>query len=132
MGKRLPNTPTKVPSEKAEQAFLVKWLQVKKIPYVAIMNEFIARDKTGQPLWGLLARYKSLGYLQPGVSDLFIPVPVGVRHGLWIELKKIKGGTVLLEQKQWLDARWADGYETFICKGADDAIKVIAEYLGII
>ena len=121
--------------EKDEQMALVQWLRLKNIPFVAHM--------TGVNLHGnfaLMNTLKQTGCLQKGVPDLFIPVPrkreycklkcAGhEKYGLWIEMKKEKGGVLSSEQKEWLEARFADGYEIAVCHGADEAIKIIQNYL---
>ena len=111
-------------SEKAEQAAFVRWLQLRNIPHVAHM--------TGVNLYGnfaLINTLKQVGCLIPGIPDLFIPVPKDGKHGIWIEMKKEKGGVVSPEQREWLEARAADGYATAVCHGADEAIKIIQDYL---
>ena len=65
-----------------------------------------------------------------GVPDLTLPVPSGSYHGLFIELKRVKGGRVSPEQKDWLAFLSGQGYRAEVCKGAVEAIAVINEYLA--
>jgi len=112
--------------EKDEQMALVQWLRLKNIPFVAHM--------TGVNLHGnfaLINTLKQVGCLIPGIPDLFIPVPKDGKHGIWIEMKKEKGGVVSPEQREWLDAMAKDGYATAVCHGADEAIKIIQDYLEV-
>lgn len=114
------------PPEKWEQAALVQWLRTKRIPFVAHM--------TGVNLHGnfaLINALKRVGCLQAGIPDLFLPIPVGAYHGLWIELKREVGGVVSPEQEQWMAALSADGYAVMVCHGADEAIRVIEGYLNV-
>jgi hypothetical protein len=67
------------------------------------------------------------GYVK-GFPDLFIYEPRNGFHGLAIEMKKEKGGVVSPEQKQWEQQLRNRGYSSYICKGSQDAIKVIDEY----
>lgn len=67
--------------------------------------------------------------VKPGVPDLCLPVPRGGYHGLFIEMKRQKGGVVSPEQKAWLQALNALGYRAEVCKGAAEAWDVIREYV---
>ena len=50
-------------------------------------------------------------------------------NGLYIELKRLRGGTVSATQKQWI-ARLRDaGYAVEVCKGWEAAAAVITDYL---
>ncbi len=49
--------------------------------------------------------------------------------GLFIELKKIKGGVVSPEQKDWLAFLREQGYGAIVCYGWLEARKVLIDYL---
>jgi hypothetical protein len=70
------------------------------------------------------------GYVK-GFPDLFIYEPRGEYHGLAIEMKKVKGSKIEPEQKRWQEQLRNRGYCSYICKGNEEAIKVIDEYLTI-
>lgn len=65
-----------------------------------------------------------------GIPDLFLSLPRGEYHGLYIEMKRVKGGYVRDEQKTFMDAVGALQYKAVVCKGADAAIAALLEYLG--
>jgi len=69
------------------------------------------------------------GYVK-GFPDLFIYEPRGEFHGLAIEMKKVKGSKIEPEQVQWQEQLRNRGYASYICKGSEDAIKVIDEYFN--
>jgi len=69
------------------------------------------------------------GYVK-GFPDLFIYEPRGAFFGLAIEMKKEKGGTASPEQKRWQEQLRNRGYASYICKGNEEAIKVIDEYFS--
>jgi hypothetical protein len=71
---------------------------------------------------------KAMG-VRAGVSDLFLPVPAGTKHGLWLELKAI-GGAISTEQRVWLGEMKKNGYSAFLCVGWEEARDRIVEYLG--
>lgn len=81
------------------------------------------------------AKLKNMG-VKAGVSDLFLPIPVGELHGLWIEMKApagetTKAGTVSKEQSKWLEMMELSGYGAAVAFGADEAISIIKEYMGM-
>ena len=67
--------------------------------------------------------------VKPGVPDLCLCLPRGGYHGLFIELKRQKGGTVSPEQKAWIQALNGQGYRAEVCKGSVEAWAVIREYV---
>jgi hypothetical protein len=69
------------------------------------------------------------GYVK-GFPDLFIYEPRGEYHGLAIEMKKVKGSKIEPEQVQWQEQLRNRGYCSYICKGKDEAIKIIDEYFN--
>jgi hypothetical protein len=74
-------------------------------------------------------KMKKTGYVK-GFPDLFIYEPKGQWHGLAIEMKAAKG-IVSQSQKEW----WANlnnrNYMAFVCKGFDEAKKVIDDYMAL-
>ena len=67
--------------------------------------------------------------VKPGVPDMCLPVPRGGHHGLYVEMKRQKGGQVSAEQKAWIAALRGQGYRAEVCKGATEAWEVIREYV---
>ena len=77
-----------------------------------------------------------------GFPDLFLAVPMCLGnnrgetntkwiHGLFIELKRIKGGSVSSEQAIMIGDLQSLGYKAIVCRGADAAISEIKRYLGM-
>lgn len=80
------------------------------------------------------ARMKLQG-TKAGVPDMFLPVPRGEFHGLFIELKRpiVKGDAkpvVSPEQKHWLKELEGQGYMAAVCYGWLEAKETIESYLG--
>lgn len=111
------------PTEAQEQAALVEWCDLMRIPVVHIPNEGKRTLANGREL----AR---MG-LRRGFPDLFIAAARNGFHGLFIELKRIKGGRVTEPQQKWIDFLNKHGYHAVICYGADEAIKEIRSYYGM-
>lgn len=69
------------------------------------------------------------GYVK-GFPDLFVYEPRGEFHGLAIEMKRVKGSKIEPEQIEWQEQLRNRGYASYICKGKDEAIKIIDEYFN--
>jgi hypothetical protein len=72
--------------------------------------------------------------ISTGWPDLFLAVPSWKYNhncGLFIELKRLKGGTVSSEQAIMIGDLNSLGYKAIVCRGADHAINEIKQYLGI-
>ena len=66
----------------------------------------------------------------PGVPDLMLPTPRGPYHGLFVEMKRTKGGSVSKEQKDWIAYLQAQGYQAIVCRGFEEAKREIECYLS--
>jgi len=60
----------------------------------------------------------------PGVSDIFCP-----ELKLFIEMKRVKGGTVSKEQKFFLDSMNHLGYTAKVAKGFEEAKKIMLDIM---
>ena len=65
----------------------------------------------------------------PGVPDIILDAARGGYHGLRIEMKRVKGGTLSQAQKDWHQNLIAEGYKVITAKGAQEAIDAIKAYL---
>lgn len=99
-------------SEHHEQREFVRWFR-QALPDVRIM----AIPNGGVRTAATAGRLKAEGVCA-GVPDLFIPA-----WGLWIEMKRAKGGKVSPQQKDWHDYLASCGYRVIVCLGCADAIK---------
>jgi hypothetical protein len=72
-------------------------------------------------------KLKTLG-VRAGVPDLFLAVPRGTHHGLFIEMKS-HAGRLSVKQQHYLGLLYDQGYATAVCYKWTDAAKVIEEYL---
>lgn len=71
--------------------------------------------------------------LKPGVSDIFLMVARGGYHGLFIELKDIKKTEKDVSDTQWehIYAAREEGYKAEYAIGAEEAIKIIDQYMNL-
>ena len=113
--------------EDGEQMTLIEWAGLREgaLPDIKWLIHIPNGGKRNAREAG---RLKAMG-VKRGVSDLFLPVPRGEYHGLWIEMKKRVGGKVSPEQKEWLSGMKALGYRTKVCRGWEEAAEEIERYL---
>ena len=109
-------------SEAEEQIAVVDWCQAMRIPIAHIPNE-----GKRSPQYG--AMMKRMG-LQKGFPDLFIPMPKGGFHGLFLELKA-QGGKTTKEQEEWLSLLNENGYAVCVAVGALQAVEKIKRYVRL-
>lgn len=112
-----------IPNETYEQIKLSIWLDKKGLKYYAVPNG-------GWRTMAEAVKFKRSG-VKPGVPDLCMPFPSGAYHGLYIELKRVIGGSVSKFQKEWIDYLNSVGYYATICKGFEEAKKVVEWYLSL-
>lgn len=114
---------TPVPTEHWEQTQLFAWAanhQVLDLMY-AIPNGGKREIQTAM-------RLKAEG-VKAGVPDICLPVPIGKKHGLYIELKRRKFGKLSDDQGRWLEALSREGYVCAVCAGWIAARDVIIDYM---
>lgn len=110
----------RIPTEHEEQRELVRWFR-KTWPGVRIF----AIPNGGQRSMATAARLKAEG-VSSGVPDLFVPA-----WGLWVEMKRSKGGSVSAEQKDWITYLESVEFCCIVGKGADDAKRQIQAFVTI-
>lgn len=115
------------PLEDQEQAWLVQWTK-RHGPIESKRLLHIPNGGGRSKQQGALLK---LTGVQPGVPDLFLPVPRNAYHGLWIELKSLNPrARVSDQQHDWLAYLQGQGYATALCRGFEQARDTIIEYLN--
>lgn len=119
----------RIPTEDEEQKAVLAWAEQNRgrCPALGLLFHIPNGGSRGKAEAG---RFKAMG-VKKGVPDLFLPAPRDGWHGLWVEMKRLKGGRVEPEQEDWHEKLRAAGYRVEVCRGAEAAIQVIAAYLGI-
>ena len=74
------------------------------------------------------ARFRAMG-VQAVVHNIFTLVPRGGYQGLWIAVKRRRGGRVSGEQARWMDALKKQGYACTVCYSWDEVFTVIQSYM---
>ena len=115
------------PTEAQEQTALFEWagMMSGRIPDLALLHA-IPNGGSRNPAE---ARHLKAQGVKPGIPDIFLPCARGEYHGLYIELKRRKGGRVSIDQKKMILALQAQGYKAEVCMGWDEARETICEYL---
>lgn len=118
-----------VPEESVEQTWLFRWATMMSQAHPELRTMFHvpnggSRNKIEA------AKFKAQG-VKPGVPDVVLPVPSDGYHGLFIEMKRRSGGRVSEDQAAWIEILRKYGYKAEVCKGFDEAVKLVEEYLHI-
>lgn len=114
-------------SEAEEQRILFQWIEYSKGTHPEL--KYCYHIPNGGSRNRIEAHNLKLEGVKAGVPDICLPVPCGDYHGLYIELKRTKGGVVSDAQKEWIEMLNDRGYLAVVANGATEAIKVISDYL---
>jgi len=110
------------PYEETEQRLVADILDEQGLDWFHVPN--------GGGRWkGEGGKLKAQG-AKKGVPDIVImqnPKAKGFEHhpGVVIELKRVKGGVVSEEQKEWLQIFKRQGFSTHVCKGHMEVVEVL-------
>lgn len=109
-----------LPSEHEEQAGFVQWFRAKwpRVLIFAIPNGGKRNISTAKKL-------KAEGVV-PGVPDLFIPA-----WGIWIEMKRQKGGRTSSDQDGMISYLESIGHHVIVGYGATDASDKLLSLLNM-
>lgn len=117
-----------IPTEAQEQTALFQWagMMAGKWPELQLMFA-IPNGGSRNPIE---ARHLKEQGVKPGIPDVFLPVARGGYHGLYIEMKRRKGGRVSVEQKKMILALRDQGFRAEVCEGWEQAKNVIEVYMS--
>lgn len=118
-----------IPSEHAEQCAFFRWLGLMIIDNPDVGLAY-AVPNGGRRHIGTAVKLAAEG-LKPGVPDICWPVPRYPYHGLYIEMKRAKGGSVSPEQKAWVSRLREQGYLVEVCHGFEEAKRVFCGYMAL-
>ena len=121
-----------IPLEEDEQKTFVEWCHINGIRCHHCANE-VGGSTRALKLRAIKA--KKMG-TSKGFPDLLVLVPIkGVTREvdsyqmLAIEMKRKKGSVTSKEQKEWIKILELAGIPSRICKGCDEAIEFVKEYM---
>ena len=121
---RAPNA--RVPSEEHEQ---IVFMTRVRFLYPLLANNVMAIPNGGWRNKAQAALLKRAGVLR-GAPDILVALVRNGFPGLFIEMKKVKGGTVSADQKSVHLALRAQGYKMEVARGADRAWEIFEEYVN--
>lgn len=116
--------------EHSEQVCLVQWWALQCRRYGVQEQCLFAIPNGGQRNIITAKRMKDEG-VRAGIPDLFLAVPKGAFHGLFVEMKKPRGGVVSESQKNCMEMLSNQGYCVAVCQGFMDAKDAIEGYFGL-
>lgn len=124
------------PTEHAEQVALFGWLDVAQWgakPDVAEALALAFAIPNGSFRHKATAGKLKAEGVRAGVPDVCLPCPSadGAHIGLWIELKRERGGTVSPAQREWHERLEAAGHRVVVARGWQAAADAIANHLGL-
>ena len=116
------------PTEDEEQIQIIRWAlcQRGKHPELGLLLHIPNGGSRGKVE---AARFKAMG-VKKGVPDLFLPAPRGGYAGLFIELKRRRGGQVSADQREWIAALTNEGYCAQVCRGFEEAVELLSRYIA--
>ena len=124
-----------IPKEAEEQAAFIRWCSFNEKRYPGL--DLIRASLNGLKLTIGQAKKAKLQGMKKGEPDIFLPVSIlrlwGMGstekyHGLYIEMKRTKGGTLSKPQKDYIKKLRDNDYKVVVAKGCDEAIAAIKEY----
>lgn len=113
-----------IPTESQEQCIVILWADANP----AIRGKLMSIPNGANKSPASAAKFKREG-LRPGVPDLFLPIARQGFHGLWIEMKRRKGGKLSDAQNEWIEFLRYENYAAYCCEGAGEAINIIKKYM---
>ena len=120
--------PAPVPTEHEEQVALFQWAEANEAQYPSLAM-LAAIPNGGYRPMTTAAMLKAEG-VKAGYPDIVLDVARGPYHGLRIELKRADRSNHATDaQREWLARLNFQDYLAVVCYGADEAIKVITDYL---
>ena len=112
-------------SEHDLQVTCVKWFRYN---YRAYMQLLFAIPNGGWRNTTTAAKLKAEGVIA-GVPDLFLAVPNGKYHGLFIEMKNGKAGRLSSVQKDMLTLLRNENYQCEVCHTFPEFVTAVQTYL---
>ena len=125
-----------VPKESQEQSAFVAWFRAEYANLGLPSPNLLMASQAGTMLGGSgdamrfarFAKLKREGFVS-GCPDVFLSVPRAPYHGLFIEMKRTKGGTVSDDQKAMHALLRGQEYVVVVARGCAEAKAAVEQYL---
>lgn len=115
-------------TETKEQMHYVTWLRTMHPEIIFTISPAAFKfggNQTQRAIQG--KKMKDMGYMV-GTPDIMVFYPIGLYHGLFIELKK-PGGKVEPAQRKVMEQLATLAYSVWVCYGYKEAVEVTTRYL---
>lgn len=126
-----------VPTEFEECRWLFQWAQATRWKNLKISDVLVhvpngAYHGADRKAGAVIARKLREQGLQAGVADYIVPVPIWTRNcpGLWLEMKRTRGGTVSDDQKKFRARMESFGWACEVALGWVQAAAIIQKHLS--
>ena len=116
-----------VPTEHDEQVALFRWAALNEW-HEPRLELLYAIPNGGARHPAVAGKLKAEG-VKPGVPDVCLPVAAGGYQGLYLELKRVRGGSVQAAQARWNRMLIREGYRAVVARGWVAAAQAICEHL---
>jgi len=113
--------------EHEHQKALFVWAGIQQVKYPELRLLF-AIPNGGHRHPAVAAKLKAEG-VKAGIPDVCLPVARCGYHGLYVELKKPKGGKTSPDQHRWASDLGEQGYRAVVAYGWVMASQIITNYL---
>lgn len=121
----LPIGSKKVQLESYHQKALIRWAS-----YNPILRKYLYHIPNGSQRNKIVGANLKMEGVKRGISDLHLPYPVGIYHGLWIELKApIRSRKPTPEQIEWLSSMMDLNFASTIAYGWEEGKIILEAYL---
>lgn len=125
--RKAPKKNADVPLEEDDQIALIAWFD--EWSPADLKGRLAASSGGARMAMKTAVRQKRAGS-RKGYPDLNLLTQRHGFAGLFIELKRLKGGKLEPEQADWLDFLNQQGYMAVVCVGLEAAKRTIIDYLG--
>lgn len=117
-----------IPTEHEEQKALFEWAEI--CIHKDKLKTMYAIPNGGERHPAVAVKLKAEG-VKSGVPDICLPYPCGGYPGLYIEMKRQKGGRLSDSQREWLRNLADNGYVCVVARGFEEARQAIEKYLRL-
>ncbi len=116
-------------TEEEAQRRVFDWAELAVVRGVRVHDHLFHVPNGEARAKGTAGRLHAMG-VRKGVPDLLMLYPAGPYHGLALEMKRRRGGSVTPEQDERLGCLTVLGYAACLAHGSADGIDCVAAYLG--
>lgn len=117
-----------IPTEHQEQALFFQLARTLRKEFPELDYLLFAIPNGGKRYLKTALLLKEEG-VKSGVPDIFCAMPKNGEHGLWIEMKRSRGGTVSKSQKLMREMLRAQNYRVVVANKAEKAFAALKAYL---